>query len=397
LTTIISGDTGISPVTPSGTSASVDGMTVGRGGGEVSTNTAVGTSALNSNTTGATNTVVGYQAGYSNQTGADSTAIGSYALYTSTAGGNTAVGRSAGVNTTSGGSNTIMGAYALYSNTTASGNTAVGYQAGYSNQTGAQSVFVGYQAGYNTTGTQNTFVGASNSGYSVTTGAKNTILGAYSGNQGGLDIRTSSNYIVLSDGDGNPNAYCATNSGWTFGKGGTGSTNDGGMVLNGSSVSGGYGSYINGLNNSVDSWLVGTYKAAYGGTSTFLLCRNTSGGVYLNGAGATSWTSASDERLKENFEPITDAVNKVASLRAVVGNYKFDEEKVKKPFLIAQDVQAVLPEAVTSSVQSKDDLTEYLGIAYTEVIPLLVAAIKELKTIVDAQAAEIAELKAKVV
>jgi len=42
-------------------------------------------------------------------------------------------------------------------------------------------------------------------GSNITTGSKNTILGAYSGNNGGLDIRTSSNNIVLSDGDGNPN------------------------------------------------------------------------------------------------------------------------------------------------------------------------------------------------
>jgi hypothetical protein len=38
----------------------------------------------------------------------------------------------------------------------------------------------------------------------MTTGNNNTIIGRYNGNQGGLDIRTSSNYIVLSDGDGNP-------------------------------------------------------------------------------------------------------------------------------------------------------------------------------------------------
>jgi hypothetical protein len=38
----------------------------------------------------------------------------------------------------------------------------------------------------------------------VTTGYNNTILGRYSGNQGGLDIRTANNYIVLSDGSGNP-------------------------------------------------------------------------------------------------------------------------------------------------------------------------------------------------
>jgi hypothetical protein len=51
--------------------------------------------------------------------------------------------------------------------------------------------------------------------------------------------------------------------------------------------------------------------------------------------------------------------------------------------LIAQDVQAVLPEAVTP-YQVKDDATEYLGLAYTDVIPLLTAAIQELKAEFDA-------------
>jgi hypothetical protein len=37
----------------------------------------------------------------------------------------------------------------------------------------------------------------------MTTGSKNTILGGYNGNQDGLDIRTASNYAVISDGDGN--------------------------------------------------------------------------------------------------------------------------------------------------------------------------------------------------
>jgi hypothetical protein len=48
----------------------------------------------------------------------------------------------------------------------------------------------------------------------VTTGSNNTILGAYNGNQGGLDIRTSSNNIVLSDGDGNPRLYIDSTT-WT--------------------------------------------------------------------------------------------------------------------------------------------------------------------------------------
>jgi hypothetical protein len=43
----------------------------------------------------------------------------------------------------------------------------------------------------------------------------------------------------------------------------------------------------------------------------------------------------------------------------------------------------VLPEAVSTSTQ-KDSDTEYLGVAYSDVIPLLVAAIKELKAEFDA-------------
>jgi hypothetical protein len=40
-------------------------------------------------------------------------------------------------------------------------------------------------------------------GQAITTGSKNVILGSYTGDSGGLDIRTASNYVVLSDGDAN--------------------------------------------------------------------------------------------------------------------------------------------------------------------------------------------------
>ena len=115
------------------------------------------------------------------------------------------VGRGAGAVST----NTAVGASALQANTTASNNTAVGYQAGYTNATGASNTFLGYQAGYYTTSSNNTFVGI-DSGQAITTGAKNTVIGRYDGNTGGLDIRTANNYIVLSDGDGNPRAYWNT-------------------------------------------------------------------------------------------------------------------------------------------------------------------------------------------
>jgi hypothetical protein len=84
------------------------------------------------------------------------------------------------------------------------------------------------------------------------------------------------------------------------------------------------------------------------------------------------------------LRPIENAASKVATLRAVTGRFKHDEESVSRAFLIAQDVQKILPEAVT--VQSDEQGT--LGLAYTDVIPLLVAAIKELTS-------RVAELEAK--
>ena len=119
------------------------------------------------------------------------------------------------------------------------------------------------------------------------------------------------------------------------------------------------------------------------------------GGLYLS-YGGTSWTAVSDERQKDIIEPITDAANKVMSLRAVIGKYKNDDENTRRSFLIAQDVQAVLPEAVTSSKTPRsEDETEYLGIQYTDVIPLLVAAIKEQQAMIDELKTKVAALEAK--
>jgi hypothetical protein len=218
----------------------------------------IGYQALFNNTTGISNVGVGYRANFANQTGSNNTAVGLNALNANTASANSAFGQSAltsnttgtenqafgqnavGSNTTgsansgfgqatliantTGGNNTAIGYRSLFSNTTASNNTAVGYQAGYANTVSANNTYIGYQAGYNaqsgasesnntfvgrlagysvTTGVSNTFYGQS-AGYDMTTGSRNTIVGTYNGNQYGLDIRTASDYIVLSTGAGVP-------------------------------------------------------------------------------------------------------------------------------------------------------------------------------------------------
>ena len=118
--------------------------------------------------------------------------------------------------TSPGGSNVAIGSGALTANTTASNNTAVGYRAGASTTTNGASVFVGQAAGQNTTGGNNTFLGV-NSGDLVTSGSLNTILGRYNGNQNGLVIRTSSNNIVLSDGNGVPRFVSDSNGEFEIG------------------------------------------------------------------------------------------------------------------------------------------------------------------------------------
>lgn len=145
--------------------------------------------------------------------------------------------------------------------------------------------------------------------------------------------------------------------------------NSSGQFLLGGTNNGPYGANLVQQLSSGTVWSVGPIT---GNTNKWYVLNGSGTGVYL-ADGATSWTANSDERLKDIIEPITNAADKVSSLRAVIGKYKTDAEGTRRSFLIAQDVQAVLPEAVSASDPEK------LGVQYTDVIPLLVAAIKELK------------------
>src|SRR5205809_945681 len=99
-------------------------------GGYAGFNTAEGTDALFSNTTGTRNTGLGYQALYYNH-GDYNTATGSHALFSNTNGTeNTATGASALSDNTSGSDNTGTGVGALGENRTGYNNTALGAGAG---------------------------------------------------------------------------------------------------------------------------------------------------------------------------------------------------------------------------------------------------------------------------
>ena len=98
-------------------------------------------------------------------------------------------------------------------------------------------------------------------------------------------------------------------------------------------------------------------------------------------------TDVSDARLKENIVPVTGALDKVRAIDGVYFNM-IDTPGRTEVGVLAQDVREVLPEAVSII----DPENGYYGVNYNGILPVMLEAIKELKTEKDA---EIEFLKAR--
>jgi hypothetical protein len=99
-----------------------------------------------------------------------------------------------------------------------------------------------------------------------------------------------------------------------------------------------------------------------------------SGNLTING----TLTENSSETIKENINPITNALDSVLQLVGVVYDRK-DGSAKNRAGLIAEEVEQVLPNVV-----QKDDNGNPTGIQYTNLIAYLVESIKELKAEIDA-------------
>jgi hypothetical protein len=126
--------------------------------------------------------------------------------------------------------------------------------------------------------------------------------------------------------------------------------------------------------------------------------------LHVNGsvAGTSAYNNLSDVRLKKNIVPLTGGLALVAQLQPVRFDWRSESERnVGKEFnlpsdkqigFVAQDLRKVLPEAV-STAKGKDAM---MSVAESKVVPVLVAAVKELKVANDNQAAEIERLETEV-
>ena len=117
------------------------------------------------------------------------------------------------------------------------------------------------------------------------------------------------------------------------------------------------------------------------------------GSISTSGS-ATSFTTSSDYRLKENVTGITDGIERVKQLNPSRFNFISDADTTVDGFL-AHEAAAVVPEAVTGEKDEvdADGNPEYQGIDQSKLVPVLTAALQEALTKIEALEARIAALE----
>jgi hypothetical protein len=327
-------------------------------------NTANGDQALVSNTSGNNNTATGYRALYYNTTGDYNTANGDNALFNNTDGGdNTANGDSALHNNTTGLFNTANGVAALYSNTTADRNTANGYRTLVSNTTGFFNTATGAEAlDLNTTGNRNT----ANGGlalYFNTTGSYNTANGyqALYFNNTGIDNTAEGNFALYSNTTGSNNTAIGLNALYYT----TGSSNialgfAAGVNLTAGSNNIDIGNYgVAGESAKIRIGTKGTHKNTYiAGIYGVTVARGV--GVITDANGHLG-TVTSSARFKEQIKPMDKASEVILALQPVTFRYKseLDSEGIPQFGLVAEQVEEVNPDLVARDEEGKPYTVRY--------------------------------------
>jgi hypothetical protein len=275
-------------------------------GGYPGANTAEGTNALFSLTTGVWNTALGFQALNNNTTGWSNTATGFRALFSNTSFENTATGVNALYSNTIGIGNTANGVAALYDNTTGGSNTATGVQALYRNTTGVQNTANGARALFrNTSGHHNTANGLV-ALFNNATGSDNVALGVAAGN----NVTTASNVIAI-------------------------------------------GANVSGENVSNTCYIGNIFGVTSAGATA----------VYVNALGKLG-TVVSPQRFKEDVKPMDKASEAILALKPVTFRYKQEIDPTHSPQfgLVAEDVEKVNPDLVVRDADGQVNTVRYEAI-----------------------------------
>ena len=132
-------------------------------------------------------------------------------------------------------------------------------------------------------------------------------------------------------------------------------------------------------------------------SSAYYIGRFYSGGtekgyIYFDGTNV-SYTNLSDYRLKENVQPMQNALDKVAQLNPVTYNWKSNGKDGQG--FIAHELQAVVPDCVTGDKDAVDEdgNPKYQGVDTSFLVATLTAAIKEQQALITTLTARITALE----
>jgi hypothetical protein len=118
----------------------------------------------------------------------------------------------------------------------------------------------------------------------------------------------------------------------------------------------------------------------------------TAGSIVVN-ASTVAYNTSSDYRLKEDVQPMVGSVDRLMALKPVNFAWKVDGSRVDG--FLAHEAQEVVPECVTGEKDAVDDEgnPQYQGIDQSKIVPLLVAALQEALTKIEALEARVAALE----
>jgi hypothetical protein len=343
------------------------------------------------------NTHIGLRAGEEN--GSDGcTFVGYHAGLSSNAEENTFLGALAGEAAT-GGDNTMLGASAGRFSTGGSHNTFVGVSAGQGNSAGMENTCIGAGAGYETgPGSQNTLIGSGAGAWA--SGSRNVMIGYGAG-----ALEEGSDKLCVANGPETSDILIFGD--FAEGKVGIGTDSpaqklhlagDNPRLLIEAETSNPEINFKSPGDPSAEVWALykessnddlyflqdGTIRVALKtGTNAVGIGTNNVGTyeLYVQGeAYATGGWTPSDLRFKDEIGGIENALDKVLGLRGVLFRWK-TEEYGDRGFpegehygVIAQEAEKVLPEIVKIGPDGDK------AVAYSEIIPVLIESIRELKS-----------------
>src|SRR5213592_3754023 len=305
-------------------------------GGYPANNTAEGTDALFSLTTGTDNTAIGFDALFSNTTGSENTAIGSDALPSNTTGiRNMANGFAALEANTIGIRNTASGRAALARNTTGNDNTGDGHDALFSNTTGIQNTATGsFALLFSTTANDNTADGYAAMLFN-TIGNRNAAVGYWA-----LYNNTTGNCYsaLVNNTTGNDNIAVGNFAGSNL------TTGDNNIDIGNQGVA----VEANTIRIGTQGTQTRTFVAGISGAGVMGVA------VKVNAAGQLG-VGVSSERFKEEIKPMDKASETIFALKPVSFRYKkdIDSERTPQFGLIAEDVAKVNPDLVVRDADGK--------------------------------------------